>query len=476
VAPCALIFKHGRLKCGRIQRIDTAPGRAFYLEKAGVSLDLECPGDRATDVSGASGATKQPMPNTAARNAILPMEVPTSGIRAVIINFTPSWFSITMGTGILAVLLELCPYSFYGLSTIATIIFILNICIFLVFLCVTVARYVMYPFMWWRMLYHPAQSLFLGTFPMGLATIINGIVLIVVPTYGNWAVQLAWALWWLDVVISLVSCFGVPMVMFHKHLIVLEKMTAVWLLPIVPCVVAAASGAVVSTVLEPADAFITLIVSYTLWGVGMALSMCVMTIYILRLAVHNLPTSDVIVSAFLPLGPLGQGAFGIIKMGESGRRVFPAVNFMGIDGVGDIVYVISTLVGLILWGFGMWWLVHAVSSVLIRVTTSGGIEHNMGFWGFIFPLGVYTAATIALGAAIPSTFFSWLSVVFIIILVILYLYVAGGTVKGIVTGKLLVAPCLSEALKQQQAWDKEAQEAEPAPEPPASPLNGVAQV
>ena len=42
-------------------------------------------------------------------------------------------------------------------------------------------------------------------------------------------------------------------------------MTAAWLLPIVPCVVAAASGGLVSSVLSPDLAFFTIAISYMLW-------------------------------------------------------------------------------------------------------------------------------------------------------------------------------------------------------------------
>jgi hypothetical protein len=40
------------------------------------------------------------------------------------------------------------------------------------------------------MIRHPAQSLFIGTFPMGLATIINMIVFVCVPAWGYRWVQL----------------------------------------------------------------------------------------------------------------------------------------------------------------------------------------------------------------------------------------------------------------------------------------------
>jgi C4-dicarboxylate transporter/malic acid transport protein len=386
--------------------------------------------------------------------------LPTHPFLLAIINFTPSWFSVNMGTGILSILFVTIPYSFYGLTTIATIFYILNIVLFLVFLALTIARYVLYPWVFTRMLKHSSQSLFVGTLPMGLATIVNATVLIAVPTYGDWALNLAWALWWLDVALSILSCFGIPIVMFHMHTLSLDKMTAAWLLPVVPTVVAAASGGVMATVLSPNDAFITLMVSYALWGIGMSLSFLIMAIYLHRLAMHKLPTGEVIVSAFLPLGPLGQGAFGILEMASAGKKAF-LPGFAGVSTAADIVFVISTLVALILWGFGLWWLVHGISSVCIRRATSGPLQSNMGFWGFIFPLGVFNSGTIALGNAIPSAFFAYLSVVFLFALCILYFFVASVTIHGVFTGKLLVAPCLGDIMPAK------------APRPPETSTNNV---
>jgi tellurite resistance protein TehA-like permease len=36
----------------------------------------------------------------------------------------------------------------------------------------------------------------------------------------------------------------------------------------------------------------------------------VIAIYLMRLMLHKLPATAVIVSTFLPLGPLGQGSYG----------------------------------------------------------------------------------------------------------------------------------------------------------------------
>lgn len=88
-------------------------------------------------------------------------------------------------------------------------------------------------------------------------------------------------------------------------------MTAAWLLPIVSCVVAAATGAIVADVLpHPHLALATILASYILWGIGIPLALMVICIYLQRLMVHKLPPKAMLVSVFLPLGPLGQGGFG----------------------------------------------------------------------------------------------------------------------------------------------------------------------
>lgn len=66
----------------------------------------------------------------------------------------------------------------------------LNVILFIIFLLISVLRYAIYPEIWYAIIRHPAQSLFLGTFPMGLATIVNMVVFVCVPAWGPRAVNL----------------------------------------------------------------------------------------------------------------------------------------------------------------------------------------------------------------------------------------------------------------------------------------------
>lgn len=315
----------------------------------------------------------------------------------------------------------------------------------------SMARHVLFPWVFWKMLKFPMVCMFLGAVPMGLVTIINATVLIVVPAFGRWVVVLVQVLWWFDVALTLLCTFAIPILMFHIHQLALESMTAVWLLPIVPAVVVSASGGVVATVVGPETVSGILVVSYMLWGIGMGLSMFVLVLYFHRLAVHNLPSAEVIVSAFLPLGPLGQGAYAIMQLGRVCRDLHPVVHLADSHLASSDIWVVSVLVGIILWGLGVWWLVHGVSSVLIRYL-QGSIAFSMGFWGFIFPLGVFTSATILLADALPSVFLSWLAVVLIIVLVLLWVLVFMGTVINAKNGKLFVAPCLQTAPSRDSSW------------------------
>jgi tellurite resistance protein TehA-like permease len=59
--------------------------------------------------------------------------------RRRILNFTPSWFSVNMGTGIVSILLYNFPYQFHGLKVIAGVIFGVNVLLFFSFLGISMS-------------------------------------------------------------------------------------------------------------------------------------------------------------------------------------------------------------------------------------------------------------------------------------------------------------------------------------------------
>ena len=62
---------------------------------------------------------------------------------------------------------------------------------------------------------HPAEGLFLGTIPIALGTIVYMMAQVVVLDHKQeWAVYVTWALWWLDVLIALLSSTALPIIMY----------------------------------------------------------------------------------------------------------------------------------------------------------------------------------------------------------------------------------------------------------------------
>lgn len=235
----------------------------------------------------------------------------------------------------------------------------------------------------------------------------------------------------------------------HHHKI--GTITAAWLLPIVPTIVAAASGGIVAGIVPHDDEkLITLIVSYVLWATGVPLAMCVITLYLLRLSTENLPPKAVIVSSFLPLGPLGQGSFGIMQLGKIASEVFPRQHSLpAVKNAGEILYVLGFLIGIIMWGFGLVWLTIAAATI----SYSKRFPFNMGWWGFTFPLGVFAVATTTLGSELPSAFYRVLGTIFSLVVTVLWIVVSIGTVVATCTRNTFAAPCLKEV----EAKEKEAQ-------------------
>jgi tellurite resistance protein TehA-like permease len=195
----------------------------------------------------------------------------------------------------------------------------------------------------------------------------------------------------------------------HVHENQLSSMTATWLLPIVATIVAAASGGIVAEVLpNPQHALWTLIISYILWGTGVPLAMAILVIYFQRLTIYHLPPREVIVSVFLPIGPLGQGGFGIMQLGKVAMEIFPKTGTLqsSVTNSGDILYVMGWLTAAIMWGFGLVWLFFAGASI-----TRSKFPFNMGWWGFTFPLGVFATSTTQMAKELPSEFFRVLGTV-----------------------------------------------------------------
>ncbi|KXT03630.1 hypothetical protein AC579_1596 [Pseudocercospora musae] len=369
------------------------------------------------------------------------------GWRRVVRNFSPSWFSVTMGTGIVATILyPVIPWKADWLYYLSIVFFILNVILFTSSLAISVMRYTIWPEIWIAMIEDTNNSLFLGTIPMGFATIVEMWIFVCVPAWGTWAAYFAWALWILDsiVAVSVTVSLGV-LLMSASHQRSLDTITAAQLLPIAATIVAAGTGSEMAKAM-PNDqlALATVIASYIMWGMGVPLALSVLVIYYQRLALHKMPPREVIVSCFLPLGPLGFGGYTILYLGKVAKDLFPRT--LTIDPLaGSFAYVMGLFIALVLWGYGLIWFALALASIY----KARPFPFNMGWWGFTFPLGVYSVSTVLIGEELPSRFFRVLGTIFGVCVILLWMYIFVRTAIGAWNGKMFHAPCVAN-LKQKE--------------------------
>ncbi|ROO01220.1 C4-dicarboxylate ABC transporter [Pseudomonas moraviensis] len=359
--------------------------------------------------------------------------------REVIRQFTPNWFAATMGTGVLALALAQLPLTVPGLRAVAEGLWLFNIVLFTLFSAAYAARWMLFFDEARRIFGHSTVSMFFGTIPMGLATIINGFLLFGVPRWGDGVIQLVEALWWIDVAMSLACGVLIPYMMFTRQEHSIDQMTAVWLLPVVAAEVAAASGGLLAPHLTDAHAqLIVLTTSYVLWAFSLPVAFSILTILLLRMALHKLPHENMAASSWLALGPIGTGALGMLLLGGEAPAIFAA---NGLPGVGEIASGLGLVAGVTLWGFGLWWMLMALL-ITVRYLRDG-IPFNLGWWGFTFPLGVYSLATLKLASILNLTFFSVFGTALVILLAAMWLIVGKRTVQGAWRGELFVSPCIA---------------------------------
>ncbi|MBV7568805.1 TDT family transporter [Pseudomonas sp. PDM27] len=375
-------------------------------------------------------------------NSIKPGIKPFSHLqhpREVIRQFTPNWFAATMGTGVLALALAQLPLAMPALHAFAEALWLFNIALFLLFTALYAARWLLFFDEARRIFGHSTVSMFFGTIPMGLATIINGFLVFGLPLWGDGVIHLAEVLWWLDVAMSLACGVLIPYMMFTRQEHSIDQMTAVWLLPVVAAEVAAASGGLLAPHLADAHSqLVVLVTSYVLWAFSLPVAFSILTILLLRMALHKLPHENMAASSWLALGPIGTGALGMLVLGGDAPLIFAA---NGLPGVGEIASGLGLVAGITLWGFGLWWMLMALL-ITVRYLRAG-IPFNLGWWGFTFPLGVYSLATLKLASTLNLTFFSVSGCVLVALLAVMWLIVGKRTVLGAWRGELFVSPCIA---------------------------------
>lgn len=370
--------------------------------------------------------------------------------RECIRHFTWAWHTVIMGTGGTSALVHAFPYGNGNpaIKVVTLIVFSLNLLLFVLFTGATLARYIMFPDTWLKMIRHPTQGPLMGAFPAGATTLIN-IALVAHQEWnfgGTSFLYALWGCWWLDSIVSYLIAFGMLHAMMVEQKHTLDTMTTLWLLPAISLIVASSTGGLLSTALKAHSmqfAILTALFSLTMVIIGLSLALMMITVYLARLVISGPPEKLLVLSAFVALGPFGQGGYSLLINGQNLSEILPLnVSDTFPEGApgGQMIFLFCLCGAYILWSMGLCWIIISSNSIFSVLKKEGGIPFSITYQGLIFPNAVFALLSVQLGNVLNSDVFRGFGAAWTVIVFILWLSIFARTSLAVIDRSIFVAP------------------------------------
>ncbi|WP_285667220.1 TDT family transporter [Actinorhabdospora filicis] len=326
----------------------------------------------------------------------------------------PNWFASVMGTGIVANAAAGLPGAPGWLRPVAAVVWAAA-AVWLLVLSVAFAA----QWLSGRAGRHHADPVavqFYGAPPMALLTVGAGALTFT----GN--VPVAFGLWLAGTVAGLVSAVAVPYLMFTRPALSGAAPFAGWLMPLVPPMVSAATGAALIPHVPDGQPRLTMLLAcYAMFGLSLMATLVLLPQIWGRLAAHKLTAP--VPTLWIVLGPLGQSATA-------------AGNLGGVSGHPGLA-ALGTGYGVLVMGFALLWLALALAVTLRSLRE--GLPFTLTWWSFTFPVGTCVTGASVLSAHTGAVVYGWLAWALYAGLLGAWAVTAARTAHGLVTGALTPA-------------------------------------
>jgi C4-dicarboxylate transporter/malic acid transport protein len=345
----------------------------------------------------------------------------------------PNWFASVMGTGIVAVALAGLPFSVPYAGPVAAAVWALSAVLLVAVTAATVTHHRRHPRVARGHLDDPVMSHFYGAPPMALMTVGAGAMVAGHPLIGAGpALALDAALWTVGTLLGLVTAVLVPYRAFTAYDAREDSAFGGWLMPVVPPMVSAATGALLVPHLPAGQARETLLMAcYAFFGLTLVASFVLIALIWGRLLRHGIGPAAAVPTLWIVLGPLGQSITAAHHLGQVAPSVLPAPYGTGFQALG-LVY------GVPVWGFAMMWL--ALATMITVRTARAGLPFGLTWWSFTFPVGTVVTGTSGLAALTGLVVLQVAAGLLFALLVMAWATVLVRTLHGVYTGRLLLAP------------------------------------
>lgn len=354
-------------------------------------------------------------------------------------NLTPNWFASIMGTGIVATAAATLPLQFPGLRAGATAVWAVASLLLVLLSAATCVHWVRHRETAARHHAHPVMAHFYGAPPMALLTVGAGTLLLGRDVLGEQlALGIDAVLWTAGTVLGLASAVAVPYLQFTRHRVAPDSAFGGWLMPVVPPMVSASTGALLLPYAPAGQPRLTLLMGcYAMFGLSLLASVIIITLIWNRLAVHKLGASAAVPTLWIVLGPLGQSITAANLLGGNAHLAASGTLARAMEAFG-------VLYGMPVLGFALMWAALA-TAITIR-TARQGLPFSLTWWSFTFPVGTCVTGMTGLAAHTHLDVLTAMAVAGYAVLVAAWILVAARTFHGsILEGALFQEPAAPSA-------------------------------
>lgn len=362
-------------------------------------------------------------------------------------HFTWAWFTLSMSTGGIALLLSPStqPHTFPGLNTIGKVVYIFDLVIFTTLCCATGYR-----FFRWRdrlvgSLTHPTESFMVGTCFLSLASIIGSIARYGIPACGPWLVVVYRVLFWIYFAVTFIYAVGEYTLLFTSPLLKIQDMTPAWDLPIFPFMLSGTIASVGSSTQPPVQAVPMIVAGLTAQGLGFIVSILMYASYIQRSVQYGFPGATARPALFIAVGPPSFTALALLGMANDWPRAY--LNYFAdpldysFAGAGEafsntqqqlvaieIMRTMATMTAIFIWSLSLWLF---CISVIACLQVWRSLKFHLNWWAFVFPNVGFTIATISIGNALESQGVQWVGSIMTILLICTWFFVATCHIRAV---------------------------------------------
>ncbi len=328
--------------------------------------------------------------------------------------FSPRWFIFVMGTGALANMCQLLAGKPAGaLHGLAEFFLITALTAFPVAFFFMVLRFFVgldCILKEWR---HSSLIQFYSAISIAAAICATGLLNIPISFISkSTAYALAVIFWWIACLVGVFFIFFTPYKVITGNHAEPRRALGFWFLPPVGLFVLVFAGNFLAMHMKNMGYLHAILLFNTLaLGVAIALTVIIYTIFMFRAFFYNFPRRDVAPSFMIGVAPVGVSIIAI-------NTILPVIKKSGLLVVNlSILSPLVKIVSLLLWGFGLWWLIVAVAVIFTYVVTQG-IPVTLGYWAFIFPPAAYAVASLIIAKKLNLIFVKDVAIVLASLLVI----------------------------------------------------------